>query len=187
MAKKKYSYTKKGKYYSYAKINRMLTQYTKVKLSTTLLLKWATVDEHGYLFKPLYDTSAKTLFATMSGQFSSCAAYETYRSLYGAFKVRGVLIETIPFNEPIAYVSGGSTFIPWNGAVAIGMFSAGAGSTLDQQQTTRKSFKEIVDSDKGLLLDPKNRQRKYNSYSAIDFVNFPVKPFPDDTAYVPLT
>ena len=186
MAKKKYSYSKKGKFYTYAKVNRMLAQYDKAKFSTTLLLKWSSADDYGYNLRPLYNPSVKTLFCTMSSQFSTCAAYESYRNLYAAFKVRGVLIEAIPFSDPIPYVNNGSTFIPWNGAVAIGMFPAGSGDTLQEQNETRKSFKDIVDSDKGLLLDPKNRQRKYCSYNTADFLNFPLKPFPTEAAYVPL-
>lgn len=186
MAKKKYSYSKKGKYYTYAKVSRMLTQYDKAKFSTTMLLKWTSAEDYGYNFRPLYSPTVKTLFATMSSQFSTCAAYESYRALYAAYKVRGVLIEVIPFSDPVTYSVGSDTFIPWNGAVAIGMFPQGAGDTLEQQSMTRKSFKDIVESDKGLLLDPKNRQRKYCSYNTVDFLNFPLKPFPDDAAYVPL-
>lgn len=186
MVKKKYSYTKKGKYYSYPKINKMLSQYNKAKFSTTIALKWMSLDLGGYCLKPAYNPAINNPLITMASLFGTCAAYEPYRGLYSAYKVRGILMETLPYGDSASYVSNGNTYIPWNGLVAIGLFTGGSGNDQEQLLANRKQFTEIIDSDKGLVLDTKNRQRKYCPLQNFDFVNFPVDPYPNVIPFCPL-
>lgn len=187
MAKKKYSYSKKGKYYTYAKLNKMLTQYSKVKLSSTLALKWLDLNNGGFLFRLDIDIGSSFPQCSLGLIFGACLAYEGIRNIYGAFKVRGMLIETFPFGADNQYQdNNGNTFIPWNGMVALGLFTDGGGATAQDRLNNRHTYKQVVECDKGLVLDTKNRQRKYFYFNQYDFTAFPNGTYANNPPFVPL-
>lgn len=187
MVKKKYSYSRKGKYYTYAKINRMLSQYAKFKMSVSLALKWVNQNAGGFLFR--LDAAVDDPFpqSSLGVLFGACTVYDGLRQMYSAFKVRGVLLETMPYNLPMNFTDdAGNNWIPYNGMVGIGLFTEGGGANAQERLDRRKTYRNISDSDKGLILDTVQRQRKYCSFNQYDFTNFPNGNLERSVPYVPL-
>lgn len=187
MVKKKYSYSKKGKYYTYAKLNKVLSQYSKVKMSSSMALKWVDQASGGYLFRLDVDIGSTFPQCSLGIIFGACTTYDGVRHMYGAYKVRGMLIETFPFGPLEQYQDqGGNTVIPWNGMIALGLFTDGGGATPQDRLNNRHDYKQIVEADKGLVLDPKNRQRKYWYFSQYDYTAFPTGTYQNNPPFVPL-
>lgn len=187
MVKKKYSTSKKGKYYTYARLNKMLTQYSKVKLSSSLAFKWVDQASGGFLFRLDIDIGSSFPQCSLGLIYGACTSYEGLRNMYGAFKVRGMLIETFPFGSKDQYMDGaGNTVIPWNGMCAIGLFTDGGGATAQERLNNRRSYKQIVEADKGMVLDVGTRQRKYFYFNQYDFTAFPNAAYATNPPFVPL-
>ena len=187
MVKGKYtkkSYSKKGKWYSYSKINYLLSNTSKLKFSLTLWLGHLN-ENVGFAFKSEQPAGNKSFPQIDLGElFRLCSAYEAFRMSWGCFKVRGVLFECFPLLTPSGYSDPTSLqptrIIPWIGAVAMGVFSRGGGTTDQEVLNRRLPYNEIVEGDRSIILNTMERQRFYVKFNMYDY-----KLVPDVSAGVP--
>ena len=191
MAKGKYtkkSYSKKGKWYSYSKINYLLSNNTRIKLCLTLYLgHWNMQD--GWIFRTEQTGGGQTNFpqVDLGNLMKLCNAWEAFRLSWQCFRVRGVLLEFFPMKVLAAYANSTAvlptTMTPWIGSVAVGIFGRGGGANAQEIANRRLNYSEIVEGDHAIILDVTQRQRLYMKFNQYDYTNVP--PTVDSNPYCP--
>lgn len=170
MVKGKYtkkSYSKKGKWYSYSKINYLLSNNTRIKLCLTLYLGHWNMQE-GWIFRTEQAMGGQTNFpqVDLGNLMKLCAAWESFRLSWACFRVRGILLEFYPMKVLAAYANSTAvlptTMTPWIGSVAVGIFGRGGGANAQEVANRRMNYSEIVEGDHALILDVTQRQRLYS-------------------------
>ena len=104
----------KGKFYTYKRIRGLMSRYFRAKLSVSMHTE---TDQNLYKLKVSTDQNLLRKVA-LADLMVACPKASFYRSIFGFYKLRGVLIEINPGPPPVRVAGDVNTY---NGEVRIGI------------------------------------------------------------------
>ena len=161
--KRYYNYYKpKGKTYTSRQISNMLRNWGKYKLSVCNFIQHQ--GNHFLLMDNGVGNGAQ--FGNIGPVITQCSSWDVIQREWTFFKLTGVSIEVVPINSTDNYVVAQNVWSQYSGSVVVGFFSANFNNVL-------QAYNAIVESDKCMQLDTKQRQRYYFPIKERDFSRFP--------------
>lgn len=148
----------KGKYYTYKRIRGLMSRYFRAKLSVSMNTE---TDQNLYKLKVSTDQNLLRKVA-LADLMVACPKASFYRSIFGFYKLRGILIEINPGPPPVRVAGDVNTY---NGEVRLGI------SETDNDAFT---VDEVAEMNMSLLFNHLQYQRKYFPFYIKDFTRVPI-------------
>lgn len=158
-----------GKYYSYKKIRNLMNTYFRAKLTCSVNIVIHHTDAQGqvperwdYMF---HIGNADYAAVSLGNLIISCPKWGGYRSLFGYFKCRGIVIEVVPGIQTPAVVVNNVVITPYQGNIAVGL----------SQDQGEQNYAQIMEDNMKVVFSRTQTVRKYFPFFVKDFSRVPVQ------------
>lgn len=151
-----------GKYYTYRRIRNIMNTYFRAKISFQADTIW---DNNNIGYRQVNVNHGGQTFSNNELIVNS-SSWPSYRRLFGFYKPRGMLVETTPKFQNVAYYDSQAhiAFLPYTGSIAIGLYNSD--QVIDYQV--------LADQNSCLVLSTVTKQRVYWPFTIKDFSQMPV-------------
>jgi hypothetical protein len=155
-----------GKWYSYKKIRNLMNTYFRAKLTSTI---HTVVHLHQAENQPdrwtlqLRVGNNDAVGVTLSALVVGCPKWGTYRTVFGYYKCRGIVIEVVPGIETPPMVVNNNVIIPYRGNIALGLTN----------EPGEQTFNDILEDNMKIAFSRTQTVRKYFPFFVKDFSQCP--------------